>query len=63
MTCWDKRELCDLDCVFATTHEGEGNLKHCSMDCMAKHMECKDSPETVEYISVRAGSRTFSRLL
>ncbi|CAN0137693.1 unnamed protein product [Ascophyllum nodosum] len=51
MTCWDKRELCDLNCVFATTHEGEAGLTSCSTGCMEKHAACTDSDETLEYIA------------
>lgn len=55
MTCWDKRELCDLNCVFATTHSGDEGLAGCSTSCVNEQNACVDSPETVAYVSVRWG--------
>lgn len=52
MTCWDKRELCDLNCVFSTTHEGTNKLTACSTGCVEEQRACTDSDETVEYIAV-----------
>ena len=52
MTCWDKRELCDLNCVFAVTHEGSERLTSCSTGCMEEQAACTDSDETVAYVAV-----------
>lgn len=60
MTCWDKRELCDLNCVFATTHQGDTDLDSCSTGCMEAHAACKDSDETIEYIAVCEKSKSLS---
>ncbi|CAB1120529.1 unnamed protein product [Ectocarpus sp. CCAP 1310/34] len=51
MTCWDKRELCDLNCVYATTAEDEDfNLTDCSTGCMTAQAACTDSAETLAYV-------------
>lgn len=55
MTCWDKRELCDLNCVFSTTHEGTNKLTACSTGCVEEQRACTDSDETVEYIACATG--------
>ena len=52
MTCWDKRELCDLNCIFAVTHDGAESLTGCSTGCMTEQSACTDSDETVVYVSV-----------
>lgn len=59
MTCWDKRELCDLNCVFATTHGGTDKLESCSTGCMEDQAACTDSDETLTYMSVRFFSFFF----
>lgn len=52
MTCWDKRELCDLNCVYATTQatEDSPSLSECSTDCMVAQSSCTDSDETLAYV-------------
>ncbi|CAN0531341.1 unnamed protein product [Ectocarpus sp. 12 AP-2014] len=63
MTCWDKRELCDLNCVYATTAEDEDfNLTDCSTGCMTSQAACTDSAETLAYVeaSVRQACFFFS---
>lgn len=52
MTCWDKRELCDLNCVFTSTHYGTDELSACSTGCIEEQTVCTDSNETVVYIAV-----------
>ena len=54
MTCWDKRELCDLNCVYATTQPAEDSptLAECSTGCMTAQASCTDSEETVAYVAV-----------
>lgn len=53
MTCWDKRELCDLNCVYATTAENEDfSLTDCSTGCMTSQAACTDSAETLAYVDV-----------
>lgn len=54
MTCWDKRELCDLNCVYATTQatEDSPSLSECSTDCMVAQSSCTDSDETLAYVEV-----------
>lgn len=52
MTCWDKRELCDLNCVYATTSDSDQSLGDCSTGCVTEQESCTDSPETLAYVSV-----------
>lgn len=54
MTCWDKRELCDLNCVYATTSAtaDSPSLDECSAGCVTAQAECTDSPETLAYVEV-----------
>lgn len=58
MTCWDKRELCDLNCVYATTQATEDSptLAECSTGCMTAQTSCTDSDETVAYVAVSLSS-------
>lgn len=60
MTCWDKRELCDLNCVYATTAEDEDfSLTDCSTGCMTAQASCTDSADTLAYVEVSVRQACF----
>ncbi|CAN0370382.1 unnamed protein product [Hapterophycus canaliculatus] len=52
MTCWDKRELCDLNCVYGTTADDPvTTLDACSTACVTAQSSCTDSDETLTYLA------------
>ncbi|CAM9293055.1 unnamed protein product [Choristocarpus tenellus] len=59
MTCWDKRELCDLTCVFPVDNAVDADeLQACGVRCVGEEENCVDSPETVEYIACASDCAT-----
>ncbi|CAM9916057.1 unnamed protein product [Discosporangium mesarthrocarpum] len=52
MTCLDKRQLCDLNCVYPGVDNANGeDLNECGLRCISEEKICVDKPETVEYVA------------